>query len=374
METLFDDLEGFNNKEKLTLKIKSKDKKVLSKEQLLFNNLTSRIDNLKQTIQSDGEKMDRLLSFYLNETFPVIKVAAAVGFQLAKAVDDVSQKFKLTRNQIQNIAEIILFLCEAAGELISDEPGIDELTEKWADIANGRMTEDEFDLVQDLVNDFFNDLVGFEDDSDDFDENSDSFHGAKQSFGEYGTPNRGKKATQPRQKKKTDKQLAIEEARKAAENSKLKTLRQIYISLAKILHPDSELDPEMKSEKDELMKKVTIAYEEKDLMTLLRLELEWVHKNADSLSEVTSEKLMVYVYALQQQVKELERQKAAQQYQPRYHYIKPYLYLPEKQAILKIQQSKSKILNEVKDLKNKLLKVEKVSTKKEFLHWVNSGF
>jgi hypothetical protein len=372
MDTLFDDVEGTYDKEKLTLKIKSKDKKVLSKEQQLFNKLTSRIENLENAILSDGEKMDRLLTFYSNETLPVIKEAVAAGFQLAKAVDNGSQKFKLNRNQTQRIAEIILLLCEGAGEVISDAPGVDELTEKWADIANEWLKEDEFDLVQVIANDFFNDLIGFEDDSWEFDADSDSFHGSKQKVGENWPPTQGKKGAQPRQRKKTDRQLAMEEARKAAENTKLKTLRQIYIALAKILHPDSEPDPGRKSEKDDLMKRVTIAYEEKDLMTLLRLELEWVHKNADSLSDVTNEKLMVYIEALQQQVKELERQKVAQMYHPRYYYIKAYAYLPEKQAILKIQQVRSKIINEVKELKNKLLRVESASTKKEFLRWVNN--
>ena len=46
------------------------------------------------------------------------------------------------------------------------------------------------------------------------------------------------------------------------------------MSLAKMLHSDLETDETLKLEREELMKKVTAAYQDKDLNTLLKLEIE----------------------------------------------------------------------------------------------------
>ncbi|MBK8348441.1 MAG: hypothetical protein IPL08_12750 [Saprospiraceae bacterium] len=50
-------------------------------------------------------------------------------------------------------------------------------------------------------------------------------------------------------RKKTRKQLAVEETEKLHDDIKIKNLRSVYLSLAKILHPDSETDADLKLEK-----------------------------------------------------------------------------------------------------------------------------
>jgi hypothetical protein len=151
--------------------------------------------------------------------------------------------------------------------------------------------------------------------------------------------------------KKTKKQQAREEAIKAEEELKNKSIRGIYIALAKILHPDTEPDTAKKSDKEELMKKATVAYEQKDLLTLLRLEMEWVHKTSEHLEKLTDDKLKIYIMTLRQQAAELESEKAGLCYHPRYSQISAYAPLSEKYAMKKIvtegQQLKT-VLDELK--------------------------
>ena len=59
-----------------------------------------------------------------------------------------------------------------------------------------------------------------------------------------------KLANRKTSRKKTKKQLEAEEISKIQEELKNKNLRSVYLSLAKILHPDSETDPDLKAEKE----------------------------------------------------------------------------------------------------------------------------
>lgn len=52
-------------------------------------------------------------------------------------------------------------------------------------------------------------------------------------------------------------------------------LSALYKKLVKLIHPDRERDEKVRALKEEAMKKLTVAYEKRDLMELLRLESEW---------------------------------------------------------------------------------------------------
>ena len=87
---------------------------------------------------------------------------------------------------------------------------------------------------------------------------------------------RGPSAGQRKESKTQEKaRLAREAKEKAAADLKAKSVRSIYISLAKLVHPDTETDELQRAVKEEEMKKLSAAYEAKDLPTLLRMEMEW---------------------------------------------------------------------------------------------------
>ena len=54
-----------------------------------------------------------------------------------------------------------------------------------------------------------------------------------------------------------------------------KSIRSVYTSLVKHLHPDKEMDEEKKISKTEAIKEVTLAYETKDMLTLLILQAKY---------------------------------------------------------------------------------------------------
>jgi hypothetical protein len=127
------------------------------------------------------------------------------------------------------------------------------------------------------------------------------------------------------QRKKTQKQLAKEERERQAEEFAKKSLRSLYLSLVKILHPDAELDESAKGEKEKLMKEVTAAYEAGDLHTLLRLESDWVVRESSNLGSLPEKKLKAYLSALKEQAQELEEELASLDFSPRYGPIQSFL-------------------------------------------------
>ncbi len=99
---------------------------------------------------------------------------------------------------------------------------------------------------------------------------------------------------------------------KTADNHKAKSLldkmtksiRSVYTSLVKHLHPDKELDEAKKAVKTEAMKEVTLAYENKDMLGLLILQAQ--HGIIES--DLADSDLRGYNNVLKQQVNELEKQ------------------------------------------------------------------
>ena len=121
--------------------------------------------------------------------------------------------------------------------------------------------------------------------------------------------------------RKTKRQLEKEERMRQAEQLRNKSIASVYKQLAKVLHPDLEPDAGRKQAKGTLMQELTAAYRNNDLHTLLRLELEWIHREEGDVERLTEEKLSIYNQVLKEQVFELERELAELPYHPRYQPI-----------------------------------------------------
>ena len=107
-------------------------------------------------------------------------------------------------------------------------------------------------------------------------------------------------------KRKFKKQLQNDKARQLMEEKKNRSISSIYRLLAKAIHPDLEPDADKKNEKDELMKQVTRAYKERDLRTLLRLELIWIQGEQNRVDHLADDQLAVYNALLKEQLAELK--------------------------------------------------------------------
>jgi hypothetical protein len=78
------------------------------------------------------------------------------------------------------------------------------------------------------------------------------------------------------------------------------------MDLVKTLHPDREPDEAEKARKTELLKQVTTAYENNELLTLLRLQLELERIDQAHLENLAEDQLRYYNKLLREQVRELD--------------------------------------------------------------------
>ncbi len=106
-------------------------------------------------------------------------------------------------------------------------------------------------------------------------------------------------------RKKSAKQAAAEARREEERRSTGKALQDVYRELARALHPDREQDPEERARKTGLMQEVNVAYEAKDLLRLLELQLELERVEAELVDTIAEERVRHYIRILDEQSKQL---------------------------------------------------------------------
>ncbi|MCF8167412.1 MAG: J domain-containing protein [Rhodoferax sp.] len=109
-------------------------------------------------------------------------------------------------------------------------------------------------------------------------------------------------------RKKTPKQLAREAAAKAAAEEVSLSIREVYRKLVSALHPDREPDADERARKTALMQRVNQAYEKRNLLQLLELQLELEHIDAHSIAGLSASRLKHFNQVLREQLAELEQE------------------------------------------------------------------
>ncbi len=313
---------------------------VLSKNQKTFNKLTSEISRLQKLIETTYNQNELLLNIYSEKITPLENKETELKIEIAKALSKQTEIQKYSKKQLENIGEAISFLLdEVFRNRAADEETI-ALYNKWAEVSY----EEEMEKQKAEVGQMFKEMTGMDVNIDDF-MNEESVGEAAQKLREDMENKKQKEKEEwerkQKNKKKSTKQLEAEMAKELEEKQTLKSIRNIYISLAKTLHPDTETEPDKKAEKEELMKKVTAAYNNKDITTLFKLEMEWVNLETRNIENLTEEKLKLYNNVLKEQLQDLRTEYNMLIYNPRYEDIEEFISLTPKQALKTIENIKN---------------------------------
>jgi len=337
------------------LKIVVNGQQSLSKNQQLFNRLTGLIDTLEHEIIRENDKLIRLMEYYGREVIPLHTKIAHSRIKLALTLGNAAKKVNFSNRQYEEIREAILgLLCDAFSSI---EPNGDQI--KFYDQWSETSYQEELEQQQ-------RESV----DQDDFDDTPEAYERMEAYMRKQSEQTQ--QGEQHTKRRKTKNKLYKEFPLKEGENIKVKNIRSIYIALVKIFHPDTETDVNLRSEKEEIMKRVTVAYDQKDLSTLLKLEMEWVFKTKEQLDKLTDEKLQIYISALKQQAKELEKEKILLFKHRRFESISRYSFLPEKRAIEKIVRERAEFKGVLEELKFLIALFEKPNSKKQILEFAEA--
>lgn len=106
-------------------------------------------------------------------------------------------------------------------------------------------------------------------------------------------------------RKKSARQVAAEARRADEQRGADKAVQAVYRELAMALHPDREQDPVERTRKAELMREVNGAYEAKDLLRLLELQLKLERVDASRVEQVAEERVRHYNKILDEQSKQI---------------------------------------------------------------------
>lgn len=305
----------------------------LSKEQKEFNRLTRRIEKLRQQIPDETKKLEDLNNLYQKEVFSKILELGSLKIHICHLLDKKRTAIKLSGIQNQKLDDLLLDFLDDAFSVIEPDDETKKLYKKYSHSNyDEEVSRQESELKEEL-SDLLYKQYGIRLDPSMLTENPDMGKIEEELKKQWDQKERKQKA-----RPKTRKQLEKEELEQQKEALKNKSIRSIYMALVKILHPDTEPDPTLKIEKEEMMKLVTVAYENRDLMQLLQLEMQWIKKHDDSLSKMEASTLNVYIQLLKDQVKELEQELVMVQVNPAFSTVSVYSHLHSNIASREIKE------------------------------------
>ncbi len=273
----------------------------LSKAQQEFNRLTRKIEELEKNLTDFQSAATTLQQRIRTEYVPLLTQYNKHRADLVRVFDRAHGRMEATKSEKKKLADLILTL---AYDLISQH-GMDELKpifDKY-DAKGFDASDEEADAgISEVMKDMVSSMYGIT-----FDENADV--STQEKFMAYLNEQmqaRNQTKQQARQAKpKSAKQQEREAKKQLEERNVTKAVRTLYTDLVKAFHPDREPDETEKVRKTEIMQRVTEAYEKGDLLTLLRLQLEFNRIDRQHLETLADDQLRYYNKILKQQADEL---------------------------------------------------------------------
>ena len=279
----------------------------LSKEQKAFNALIKKIDAKRASLAAWQEVIPSCQRKYANEMAPLIETSQDLQIELVHCLDRASDQKGLTSAERHVIDDLI---SELAGGLAAERDD-----EELKDIYNKHSGSDydaEEAAVAEGMKSMLEDVLGV-DLGDDFDMSSpeELLSRAEAHLHEQQAQHQADRQAQGEhrsKRKRTAKQIARETQQLAEEQQTSQSIRELYRKLASALHPDREPDPQERDRKTALMQRVNQAYDQKNLLLLLELQLELEHIDQTTINNIAAGRLKHYNKILKEQLNELEHE------------------------------------------------------------------
>jgi hypothetical protein len=324
--SLFED-ESFRRPEAGGLVVISQPGRPLSKAQRAFNRLVTKVEELRARLDREIHRLDKVLAYYGEYIHPRMQRQTALRKELIRALvpflDGNRLKQKSERKTLRMvIAEQINEIAGKEGTLTDED--LQAVFKQVHGVDFGQVEQEEMEEMRSVMEEMFGELgigIDLSDLRPDMSAEELAAKAAEMAERIQQKAEEEERAFRPPGNRKTKRQLEKEERMRQAEQLRNKSIASVYKQLAKVLHPDLEPDAGRKQVKGTLMQELTAAYRNNDLHTLLRLELEWIHREEGDVERLTEEKLSIYNQVLKEQVFELERELADLPYHPRYQPI-----------------------------------------------------
>lgn len=294
-DTLADPRQTQNNSA-TALKLAAQDSR-LSPSQQRFNRLLDRIEKIKNQIVEAQAISDAHRPVYHLTIAPLREQHRTLTREMVLWLDGRLERKGLSANQ-QRIATMIL--CNLSEQLAAQG---DEEMQILHDKHSAESLEEKEQAAISGVREMMEDILGKPlADDEPLDNLHDMFNAGMAKLREAAEAEQEARQARARKRKPSAAQLKA----KAEEQEAETTLRKVFRQLASALHPDRENDPDERARKTTLMSEANAAYDRRDLVALLQIQLRTELTDTASIAKMAEEKIASLTRLLKQQVQELE--------------------------------------------------------------------
>ncbi len=277
----------------------------LLKLQKRFNTLIKKIGQQRQQLIEWQSTISLHQQKYAQEFEPLIKTLKTLQSDMVQLLDKSCHTKKFTQNQRKKLGHVI---CSMAGELIieNNDETLKGIYNKHSDADFDAQYEEDHDAIKRMAKEIWGIELDAEMDVGSLEHLFAQVGEKMQQKIEQEEQAWQEHSQSSKTRKKSAKTMAKEKQQQEEAKNISKSLQEVYRKLASSLHPDREQDPAERDRKTALMKQVNNAYETKDLLRLLELQLEAEHIDQATINTMTQTRLKHYNQILSQQSKELQ--------------------------------------------------------------------
>jgi len=277
----------------------------LSKGQKTFNSLIKQIEASRASLRAWEQVNTSYQKRYVEEVLPLKQRLSELKRKMVHSLDQAWSQLRLTKPEKRMISTLITGLTE---EMLAENDDDTDL-KTFYNKHSGSDFDDEMTAELEDMKVMAEVILGIDMGDDDVKSSDDLVQRLAEAF----MSERAQAATEAEvreqrkiTRKKSPKQRAAE-ARQQAEQAELSSsIREVHRKLVNALHPDRERDPQERARKTELMQRVNLAYNQKNLLQLLELQLELEHIDQHAINNLSEDRLRHYNKILKEQLGQLK--------------------------------------------------------------------
>jgi hypothetical protein len=332
----------------------------VSPAQKRFNQLLKQTETLAGKIEAVRALADSNRAVFSSTLTPLEQQRTALMRDMALWLGERLKRKGLTAKQ-QDIARGILCTIAANLAMTGDET-MQELHDEHSDETLEEQEKFEAAQMKRFLEDMLGDEIG--DEGASFDTLDELMRASMAKAQEQASAREEAHAHRQSKRKKTAAQLKTEAETQDANGA----LRTIYRQLASALHPDRETDPAEQLRKTALMKEANAAYERRDLLALLHLQMQADLVDGEQVANLAKEKLAALTALLKERVKVLQHELFHIERQTMAEFDLP-IYAPVSAASIKrhLVESERDLQDEIAVMQEDLLRVQ---DDKHFKRWL----
>lgn len=277
----------------------------LSKAEKLFNKLTKKIEEKRNELSAWQNVIPAYQQKYISQFLPLKKSFDEYRIQIVRLLDKVFIDKALSKKDREKISDIIASIT-AELALEGNDGNLKEIYNKYSKSDFDAELNESEDMMKEMMAEMFGIELG-----DEFDirspEASMAHIGRKLQQKIVEDEELRQQRMEEHSKRKKSAKVLEKEARQQEEAKNIsQSIREVYRKLSSVLHPDRETDAVEREKKTALMQRANVAYDNKDLLGLLELQLEIEQINEKALNNITEDRLKHYNKILADQLNELK--------------------------------------------------------------------